>query len=568
MRARQFLAVATATLTIALLGTAPTSLMAQGSGAAALSGVVSSQEEGKMEGVLVTIRRDEANFTTTVVSDAQGRYSFPRTHVEPGKYTLTIRAVGFDLVDSSPVEVTAGKAKSLDLRLQKAKDLSAQLTSLEWAMLMPGTFEQKDKMIYQGKSCNYCHSFQRIARSKHTGEQFVAIIRRMNSYYPDGTSASDDRRGWGQRLLKFGDSYGRPTPNGPDEGRGDNWGAWPMKDLGEYLATVNLSGGKTTWPYELRPLLPRPTGMATRVIITQWDQPRKETESHDMDVDSKGSVWYGDESHPFISKLDTKTNTFTEYPLPAPPEGHLPGTRDVQVDQDDNVWFPMRVAGGASLLTKFEPKTQKLTTVEGATGQFISLGPGGKMWMGGAVNPFHRIDMKTMKLEATYEGRGYQVVVSSKGNPYMSTRAPNGGGGLIVGFDVKANQPRTWPLPGKGSGRRGRMDNQDRYWFAEYGNDKIGMFDTRTEKAQEWPLRKYFTPYAASVPDRDGHVWASSNMSDRLARLNPKTGEVVEYLMPTELDTKKIGMDPTSKGVTLLMANMRNARILRVELID
>ncbi|MBM3561372.1 MAG: hypothetical protein FJX53_16170 [Alphaproteobacteria bacterium] len=283
-----------------------------------------------------------------------------------------------------------------------------------------------------------------------------------------------------------------------------------------------------------------------------------------MDVDSKGNVWYGDEAHPFIGRLDPKTHTLTEYPLPAPPEGHLAGTRDVQVDKEDNVWFPMRVAGGASLLTKFEPKTQKLTTVEGATGQFIALGPDNKMWMGGAVNPFHRIDMKTMKLEATYPGQGYQVVVDSRGNPYMSTR------GVINGFDVRANEARKWPLPTPtSSGRRGRMDPQDRYWFAEYGADKIGMFDTRTGEIKEWQLRKYFTPYAASSTDRDGYVWASSNTMDSLARLNPATGEIVEYLMPTELDTKKIAFDPTARGrVVLLMANMRNARILRVELLD
>jgi streptogramin lyase len=32
------------------------------------------------------------------------------------------------------------------------------------------------------------------------------------------------------------------------------------------------------------------------------------------------------------------------------------------------------------------------------------------------------------------------------------------------------------------------MDAQDRFWFAEYTGDKIGMFDTRTERFQEWPM--------------------------------------------------------------------------------
>ena len=42
-------------------------------GSSALIGVVTSQAEGKMEGVLVTARRDGAKFDVTVVSDAQGK---------------------------------------------------------------------------------------------------------------------------------------------------------------------------------------------------------------------------------------------------------------------------------------------------------------------------------------------------------------------------------------------------------------------------------------------------------------------------------------------------------------
>lgn len=547
-----------------LLVARPPLLSARADPPAALEGVVSSQEEGTMEGVLVIARRDGANHTVTVVSDASGRYRFPRSHVPPGAYSLRIRAVGFDLATPGTVEVPAKTVRTLHLTLKKAADVSRQLTSLDWAMLMPGTPEQKDKFVYQGKSCNYCHSYQRIMRTKYTVDQWVRVIKRMNSYYPDGSAISDDGRGWGQPLLKFGDSYGRPTPNGPDEGLGDNWGSWKMTELGQYLETINLSGERTSFGYEPKPTLQRPKGKATRVIITQWDQPRKETTSHDMDVDSKGQVWYGDEAHQIIGKLDPRTHTFEEFPLPPVPDGHLSGTRDVQVDKDDNVWFPMRVAGGASLLTKFDPRTKQVTTVPDATGQFIALGPDNKMWMGGAVNPFHRIDMKTMTKESTFEGRGYQVVVSSKGNPYMSTR------GVINWFDVAANVPKSFKMPhAMSGGRRGRMDAQDRFWFAEYSYDTIGMFDTTTEMLKQWPLRKYFTPYAASMPDRDGHVWAGSNMSDRLARLDPTTGAIVEYLMPTELDTKKIARDPTATDrVVLLMANMRNARILRVELLD
>ena len=61
----------------------------------------------------------------------------------PGEYALTIRAVGYDLVDPGPVEVTTGAPATHDLTLQTTTDLPSQLSSLEWAMSMSGTPEQK-----------------------------------------------------------------------------------------------------------------------------------------------------------------------------------------------------------------------------------------------------------------------------------------------------------------------------------------------------------------------------------------------------------------------------------------
>ncbi len=143
-------------------------VVAQGSAAAALLGIVSSQEEGNMEGVLVSARQDGANFTVTVVSNALGRYSFPAAHLQPGKYTVTMRAVGYDLSAPATVTLDAGKPGSLDLKLLKTKDLASQMTSLEWAHSIPGTPEEKESLVHQLMSCAYCHTWNRIMKSKHS----------------------------------------------------------------------------------------------------------------------------------------------------------------------------------------------------------------------------------------------------------------------------------------------------------------------------------------------------------------------------------------------------------------
>ena len=471
------------------------------------------------------------------------------------------------------MEVTPNTPATLDLELQETADLASQLSSREWLMSMPGTTEQKDKLAYQVVSCAYCHTYERIVKSRYAAEQFVSVLTRMQTYFGDGTAVSRSGRGRGQRNEH------------PERAAQDpNYGDIPKTELAAYLATVNLSGGKTTWPYTLK-TLPRPTGQATRVIITQYDLPRADTVPHDMTIDSTGIPWYPDQSRMFIGKLDPKTGIATEYPLPPLPPGRVGGVADMQVDKEDNVWFTMTVPERSSHFgfpTKFNPQTEELTIVplpeDGSarfgdgSAQFLDLASDGRLWMNSGVD-FYRVDPETMMADRHFDATPtdspptrhfvYQMVVDSKGTPY-GTDFP---ASHIVRVDADTGEVSYWPtLTPNALPRRGRMDAQDRFWFAEYFGDKIGMFDTRTEQMHEFPLpRKYTTPYTASAPDKDGYVYAPSNMTERLMRLDPETGQVIEYQMPTDFDTKKIVHDPSTDRTTLWMANTRNARLIRVE---
>src|SRR3569623_132790 len=94
----------------------PTAAPAQG---IALSGQVTSTEEGVMEGVLVSAKRAGSTITVTVVSDKDGRYSFPANRLEPGQYSLRVRAIGYDLDNGKGIEVAAQKTTTHDLKLRK-----------------------------------------------------------------------------------------------------------------------------------------------------------------------------------------------------------------------------------------------------------------------------------------------------------------------------------------------------------------------------------------------------------------------------------------------------------------
>src|SRR6266436_7052077 len=60
----------------------------------ALTGRVTSSQEGAMEGVLVSAQRSGSPISITVVTDQAGRYGFPADRMPPGHYALRIRAVG------------------------------------------------------------------------------------------------------------------------------------------------------------------------------------------------------------------------------------------------------------------------------------------------------------------------------------------------------------------------------------------------------------------------------------------------------------------------------------------
>src|SRR5262249_50761395 len=125
--------------------------------AAALTGQVSAPDGAAMEGVLVSAKKAGSNITVTVVSDAQGRFSFPASKLHPGAYALSTRAVGYELEGPKTAAIAAGQAADIDVKLRKTKKLSAQLTNAEWIASMPGTEQQKQ--IFLG--CVGCHTLER-----------------------------------------------------------------------------------------------------------------------------------------------------------------------------------------------------------------------------------------------------------------------------------------------------------------------------------------------------------------------------------------------------------------------
>jgi virginiamycin B lyase len=292
-----------------------------GAETAALSGRVTSAEEGVMEGVLISARLDGSTITTTVVSDASGDYKFPASRMQPGHYALRIRAVGYELESPASVDVAAGKNTTAHLKLRKTANPAAQLSNAEWFDSFPGTEAQKASI----RNCTHCHTVERIMRSHYTAETFVPVLQRMSTYpqlsFPMMV----------QKLVAPRIGGGED----PLEQKMDGW-----RRQAAYLSTLNLSS-TDSWKYELHPHA-RPHGKATQVIYTEYDLPAKTRQPHDVIVDSKGMVWYADFGDQILGKLDPATAKVTEYKVPLAKPGAPTGTLALRFDQEENLWLGMQ----------------------------------------------------------------------------------------------------------------------------------------------------------------------------------------------------------------------------------
>jgi hypothetical protein len=359
----------------------------------ALSGVVSSPQEGAMEGVVVSAKRSGSTITVSVVSDAQGRYSFPRNRLDPGAYSIRIRAIGYELDGPGTVHVTAEQGAQLDLRLRQTQDLASQLSNGEWFMSWPGGSEVKNGLL----NCTQCHSLQPVVRSRYTAHEFRQVIDRMGRYSQGSTIARPQLR-----PNTHGGGFATPIRDGMSSlGReGERPVAQSRTAMtAEYLASINLSS-VARWQYPLK-TLPRPRGPATRVIVTEYDLPRPETLPHDAAADADGMIWYADFGTHILGRLDPKTGKVIEYPLPITKPGAPVGSLDLVFDKRGDIWMGTMYQGS---LAKFDRGTKTFQTWGSPTFRDrdeariamvmpTNLDVDGQVWIGGDSE--YQVDVKT-----------------------------------------------------------------------------------------------------------------------------------------------------------------------------
>ena len=531
-------------------------IAAEGTAAAALTGVVSSQADGPMEGVLVGAKRTGSTISTWVVSNAQGQYSFPRDRMEPGHYAISIRAVGYELPATS-VDLK-GDAARLDLQLAKITrpmKIAAQMSNAELIMSAPGAPAQRASL----GGCVNCHTLQRVFFSHFEPLEMSIVAARM----PRHTNNSSPMHPWFRPQERPLPAITEPTT------------------LGRYLSSINLSASDT-FSYPLK-TLPRPKGKATQVIYTVYELPRPDASPHDVAFDADGNAWYSDFNSQYFGKLDVKSGKVVEYSPPLRRAGQIAqGGLQIDLDKQGRVYY-----GNMSQLqiARLDPKTGKMETFQLPTPEstwgdahLTMIDPAhmdvdGKIWFNVAFDTGEsggtwRVDLAKnewtpMKYpQGSPPARAYDVIADSQNNAWGMQMTND----KIWKTDAKTLQTTWYDFPTKGAGcRRGHMDSQERIWCGVFNGNRLAMFDTKTLKFTEWTMPTEWTrPYDAQYDDR-AYAWTAGMDNDRAVRLNVATGEFTEYLLPHQTNVRHVEVQKSGALSSLWLGDQHGNTLIRIE---
>jgi virginiamycin B lyase len=117
--------------------------------------------------------------------------------------------------------------------------------------------------------------------------------------------------------------------------------------------------------------------------------------------------------------------------------------------------------------------------------------------------------------------------------------------------------------------RRENITADDQIWFGEnnLSAQKIAVFDTKTKQFKEWEDRPV-EPYDV-ILDKSGHVWTGGEPTDFVTRMDPKTGEMVNYLLPTvNANIRRVYADNFTDPPSMLVGENHRAKIVLVQPLE
>lgn len=557
-----------------------------------LSGRTRTVSGEPLPGVAVSARAAGSTVTTTVYSDEQGAYVFPA--LPRGEYRLWAQATGY--------ETTRAKAMgsaSQDFSLGEIDDLTPQLRGPEWLAALPEkTFEDRRMKEIFRVQCSECHQAGIPLQNRFDERGWRSIISAMERAAYRGLNTGNRRPPAAMRYHK--------------------------NELAQYLARIRGPGES---PLNPKPVLPRPTGDAARVVVTEYDVPVADTGElvlwngddwsegtpggqhggrsgvHDVAIDQDGNAWlthWGGDAKTLriLVKLDPDTGRLSSYNVARKGPSDSTYTHGIYVDPEGMLWFDLsgklgRVDPRADTITAFTPPAGMRVSVT------VDVDSMGNIWSGGPQGAL-RFDPEKRTFQyfqnPTPTGGTYGVTGDRLGNGWWGRWTRD-----VVGHaDVKTGKTYEIPMlppgaatpesfmtdadkefyynqgarrfmgggpytPGSQAPRRmGADKNGDVIWVSNWWGGNLAAIDIRTREVTYHPLPfEGMHPYSAKVDSRH-NVYTNVSSDDAVAKFNPSTSEWTIYPLPSRgSEVRHIAVDPATDDVWVPYAS--TSRVARLQ---
>ena len=320
------------------------------------------------------------------------------------------------------------------------------------------------------------------------------------------------------------------------DGRADTAG--PCKGAGVYLASS--SGGSNT-------------GSSANVVLCSA-RPQLYTYTDTLlglmapAMDQRDDLWVGAMATNRLLRLNPMTG-HTEGWL-VPDGRHM--VMETAIDQQGIVWFTEQLAG---YIGRFDPSSGKFTqymldpieggnNAQGGNGgsgerpgaQALQIAADGQVWFTVPKQGWiGRLDPKTGAIHAysvpsrtpDASAYPYDLTTTPDGHLWFGSLWYSGGGGAVGELDPKTGVIKLYPLRDpNGKVYALASDTRGRVWFTEFDAPRLGMVDPTSGKVHEFEVPTALGDpaflYGVAVA-RSGDVWFGSSGTSSLVRYTPAT---------------------------------------------
>jgi virginiamycin B lyase len=577
------------------------------SGQSLLTGVVKTESGEIAVGAAVSAKAEDSTITTSVFTDDQGNYFFPKT-LTTGKYRVWAQTEGFE---TGHAEATLAGVVHQDFTLKKLKDFSKQFTGAEYLAALPEDTPHHRRMkdIFQN-NCTGCHEASYILQNRFDERGWDAVITLMS------------------KLENGGGNYG-----GPDQPPFPTVNYY-KKELAAYLAEMR---GPHASPMQFQ-AHPGPKGVAAMTVTTEFDVPIADADHysspngfganggsdwslgtpsrlngvggvHDTQMDWNGNLWFTYAQPSFarsIGMVDAKTGKLTTIKVPGF-HGMAAFTHGLAIDHTGMLWFTAAgagvVDGGVDSLAKIDPNTLKFEVYpppKNMSGVTLSVDEDAKgfIWASTAHGAV-RFDPKTQQYtefksvtQTTPEGttESYGVTGDSDGNGWWAQMFVDrvGKGEVSSGKSFEVKMPphpalsedaltpddrKVAALSGvfmsdfsgfesQGPRRMGADKNGDAMWVCNYWGGNLAKIDIHTLKTTIYPYPTRESAIYAAVVDRNHNVWVNLFNGDSVAKFDPKTEKWTEYPLPTRgIEMRHVAIAEHDGDLKIVLSEFRVGKL-------